>query len=193
MHAVSNVSYTDFNTNTQISICNPGDRWRVTTYMARRNRDDDLLLEEDELTAAFLGDDDTAEPTAANDGVPASMSNEEEWNDDDAILPGQLAVDVYETKERLVVKARTAGVNKSELDVSIADNTLSIRGTLSAGNEEEVENYFVQECYWGEFSRSIALPVPVKEEDIEAVLKDGVLTVSFTKLKQDTVKKIQVI
>ena len=161
--------------------------------MARRNRDDDLLLEEDELTAAFLGDDDTAEPTAANDGVPASMSNEEEWNDDDAILPGQLAVDVYETKERLVVKARTAGVNKSELDVSIADNTLSIRGTLSAGNEEEVENYFVQECYWGEFSRSIALPVPVKEEDIEAVLKDGVLTVSFTKLKQDTVKKIQVI
>ena len=100
---------------------------------------------------------------------------------------------MYETKERLVVKARTAGVNKSELDVSIADNTLTIRGTLSAGDEEDVENYFVQECYWGEFSRSIALPVPVKEEDIEAVLKDGVLTVSFGKVKQDTVKKIQVV
>ena len=161
--------------------------------MARRNRDDDLLLEEDELTAAFLGDDDTVQPVDAPEGVPAGVSSEEEWNDDDAVLPGQLAVDVYETKERLVVKARTAGVNKSELDVSIADNTLSIRGTLSAGNDEQVENYFVQECYWGEFSRSIALPVPVKEEDIEAVLKDGVLTVSFTKLKQDTVKKIQVI
>ena len=98
--------------------------------MARRSRDeDDLLLEEDELTAAFLGDDDLgpadtagAQPIAAND----------EWDEEEA-LPGQLAVDVYETKERLVVKARTAGVNKSELDVSISDNQLTIRGTLSAG------------------------------------------------------------
>lgn len=160
--------------------------------MARRNRDDDLLMEEDELTAAFLGDDDlttvqgddTAQPTAA----PT-----DEWDEDEAQLPGQLAVDVYETKERLVVKARTAGVNKSDLDVSISDNTLTIRGTLSAGTEDNVENYFLQECYWGEFSRSIALPVPVKEEEIEALLKDGVLTISFGKVKQDTVKKIQVL
>ena len=162
--------------------------------MARRNRDDDLLMEEDELTAAFLGDDDLA--TAQGDDTaqqPAAAPTTDEWDEDDAQLPGQLAVDVYETKERLVVKARTAGVNKSDLDVSISDNTLTIRGTLSAGNEDDVENYFLQECYWGEFSRSIALPVPVKEDDIEALLKDGVLTVSFGKVKQDTVKKIQVL
>ncbi len=161
--------------------------------MARRsNSDDDLLMEEDELTAAFLGDDEVV-PTAP--GQPAASGPavaNDEW-DESEDLPGQLAVDVYETREKLVVKARTAGVNKGDLDVSIADNTLSIRGTLSAGNEEGVENYFVQECYWGEFSRSIALPVPVKEEEIEAVLKDGVLTISFAKVKQDTVKKIQVL
>jgi HSP20 family protein len=159
--------------------------------MARRNRDDDLLMEEDELTAAFLGDDDAT--VAADDpaATPQPAVNDE-WDESDD-LPGQLAVDVYETKEKLVVKARTAGVNKHDLDVSIADNTLSIRGTLSAGSEDDVVNYFVQECYWGEFSRSIALPVPVKEEEIEAVLKDGVLTISFTKVKQDTVKKIQVL
>lgn len=162
--------------------------------MARRNRDDDLLLEEDELTAAFLGDDDTLQPAVSDDQAqPAgTVPAAEEWDEEDAVLPGQLAVDVYETKEKLVVKARTAGVNKSDLDVSIADNTLSIHGTLSAGTEDDVENYFVQECYWGEFSRSIALPVPVKEEDIEAVLKDGVLTISFAKVKQDTVKKIPI-
>jgi HSP20 family protein len=162
--------------------------------MARRNRDDDLLLEEDELTAAFLGDDDAGQ--VADDTQATDMSGSvptDEWDEEEAVLPGQLAVDVYETKEKLVVKARTAGVNKGDLDVSIADNTLSIHGTLSAGTEDDVENYFVQECYWGEFSRSIALPVPVKEEDIEAVLKDGVLTISFSKVKQDTVKKIQVI
>jgi len=164
--------------------------------MARRNRDEDLLME-DELTAAFLGDDDFAgsdQPQQQTDAAAVQQqqaATAEEWDEEDAV-PGQLAVDVYETKEKLVVKARTAGVNRNDLDVSISDNTLSIRGTLSAGNEEDVENYFVQECYWGEFSRSIALPVPVKEDEIEAVLKDGVLTISFTKVKQDTVKKIQI-
>ena len=162
--------------------------------MARRNHDDDLLLEEDELTAAFLGDDESTTDMSVEEPMPQSSGNpaDEQWDEEEAV-PGQLAVDVYETKERLVVKARTAGVKKDELDVSISDNQLTIRGTLSAGNEDDVENYFLQECYWGEFSRTIALPVPVKEEEIEAVLKDGVLTISFGKVKQDTVKKIQVL
>jgi HSP20 family protein len=157
--------------------------------MARRSRDDDLLME-DELTAAFLGEDDL--PADDQPVAQTAAPTADDWDEEEAV-PGQLAVDVYETREKLVVKARTAGVNKNDLDVSIADNTLSIRGTLSAGNEDDVENYFVQECYWGEFSRSIALPVPVKEDEIEAVLKDGVLTISFTKLKQDSVKKIQIL
>jgi len=159
--------------------------------MARRNRDDDLLLEEDELTAAFLGDDASSpvEEPAQSSSAPVA---DDEWDEDETV-PGQLAVDVYETREKLVVKARTAGVSKNDLDVSISDNQLTVRGTLTSGNEEGVENYFLQECYWGEFSRTIALPVPVKEEEIEAVLKDGVLTISFGKVQQDTVKKIQVL
>ncbi len=159
--------------------------------MARKSRDEDLLME-DELTAAFLGEDEMTNSMTAEEPMDDEPITSDEWEEDEAV-PGQLAVDVFETKEKLVVKARTAGVNKNDLDVSIADNTLSIRGTLSAGSEEGVENYFVQECYWGEFSRSIALPVPVKEDEIEAVLKDGVLTISFNKLKQDTVKKIQIL
>ena len=157
--------------------------------MARRSNDDDLLME-DELTAAFLGDDLAGD----NNSVPAqdTPADQNDWDEEEAV-PGQLALDVYETKERLIVKARTAGVNKNDLDVSIADNTLTIRGTLSAGEEADVENYFLQECYWGEFSRSIALPLPVKEDEIEAVLKDGVLTIGFTKVKQDSVKKIQIL
>jgi HSP20 family protein len=160
--------------------------------MARRNRDDDLLLEEDELTAAFLGDDTPAIDDQQPQPTASAPSADEEWDEDEAV-PGQLAVDVYETRERLVVKARTAGVNKSDLDVSISDNQLTIRGTLSSGSEDGVENYFLQECYWGEFSRTIALPVAVKEEEIEAVLKDGVLTITFTKAQQDSIKKIQVL
>jgi HSP20 family protein len=157
--------------------------------MARRNTDDELLME-DELSAAFLGDELAGEGMEQTT-VTANVQSDE-WEEEDSV-PGQLALDVYETREKLIVKARTAGVNKNDLDVSIADNTLTIRGTLSAGEESDVENYFLQECYWGEFSRSIALPIPVKEDEIEAVLKEGVLTIAFTKVKQDTVKKIQIL
>ena len=160
----------------------------------RNQSNDDLFLgdEDDELTAAFLDTEETA--MVGNGGGQPQAPAGDDWGDDSSdAVPGQLAVDVYETKDKLVVKARTAGVNKNDLDVSISDNQLTIRGTLSAGNEDEVENYFLQECYWGEFSRTIALPVPVREEEIEAVLKDGVLTVSFGKVEQNTVKKIQVL
>lgn len=166
-------------------------KWRVIS-MARRGNDDDLLLDE-ELTAAFLGDDDMAMSGGGSVQID-EVDEESDWEDDASQqLPGQLALDVYETADKLLVKARTAGVNKNDLDVSISDNTLTVRGTLSAGVEEDVQNYFLQECYWGEFSRSIALPVAVKEDEVEASLKDGVLTISFTKVKQDTVKKIQVL
>ena len=160
--------------------------------MARRQQQDDDLLMDDELAAAFLEDgDQPADDAPVDEPVADEAAAEGDWEEDDAV-PGQLAVDVYETAEKLYVKARTAGVNKSDLDVSISDNTLTVRGTLSSGDEVEAENYYLQECYWGEFSRSIALPVPVKEDEVEAILKDGVLTIGFTKVKQDTVKKITV-
>lgn len=155
---------------------------------SQQPQQDDLLMGDD-ITAAFLSEDEIAEPGEGTAPGPAPVT-EEEWEEEPA---GQLAVDVYETREKLVVKGRVAGVNKSDLDVSISDNTLTVKGTLSAGSEENVENYFLQECYWGEFSRSLVLPVPVKEEEIEAVLKDGVLTISFAKVKQDTIKKIEVL
>lgn len=157
--------------------------------MARGSQPQDDLLMGDDITAAFLSED---EVQVSDDSAPQQpVADENEWEEEP--VAGQLAVDVYETKEKLVVKGRVAGVNKSDLDVSISDNTLTIKGTLSAGNEEGVENYFLQECYWGEFSRSLVLPVPVKEDEIEALLKDGVLTISFSKLKQDTVKKIEIL
>lgn len=163
--------------------------------MARRQKNDNDLLMEDELTAAFL--DDSMPTGIADEPLEQAVSTEtaqtEDWDDEQMQdMPGMLAVDVYETKERLIVKARTAGVNKDDLDVSISDNTLTIKGTLASGDEVDTENYHVQECYWGEFSRTLALPVPVKEDEVEAVLKDGVLTVGFTKVKQETVKKIQI-
>lgn len=158
--------------------------------MARgQQQDDDLLGMEDELAAAFLDDD---MPTTDTKSADTPASGDQAWDEEQDGVPGQLALDVFETKERLYVKARVAGVNKEDLDVSISDNTLTIRGTLSSGDEHDAENYHLQECYWGEFARTVTLPVAVKEDEIDAVLKDGVLTISFSKMKQDTVKKIEI-
>jgi HSP20 family protein len=155
--------------------------------MARKQNDD--LLIEDELAAAFLNDDDltTSGPATTTAAV------EDTWDDSEEEFPGQLAVDVYETDDKLVVKARTAGVNKEELDVSISDGILTVSGTLSSGDETDATNWHIQECYWGEFSRTLALPVSVKEDEVEAVLKVGVLSITFNKVKQEQAKKIQVL
>lgn len=154
--------------------------------MARKQNED--LLIEDELAAAFLDDSDLATDQPA---APAP-SADENWEEGEEEFPGQLAVDVYETEDKLVVKARTAGVNKEDLDVSISDGILTISGTLSSGDDTDAINWHIQECYWGEFSRTLALPVQVKEDEVEAVLKDGVLSISFTKIKQEQAKKIQI-
>lgn len=157
--------------------------------MARKQQDDNLFTDDD-LTAAFLSDDDLTPPAPT---TPASHPEEDNWEEEADDLMGQLAVDVFETEEELIIKARTAGVDRNDLDVSISDGILTISGTLSSGDETEVNNWHIQECYWGEFSRTLALPVAVKEEGVKAELKDGVLTITFEKVKQEKAKKIQVL
>ena len=165
--------------------------------MARTNSDD--LLMEDDLAAAFLNETDggleapkeePVDETALDTSEPA----EDEWANDTDDFPGQLAVDVYETADKLVVKARTAGISKSDLDVSISDNILTISGVLSGGEDEQTTRWHIQECYWGEFSRTIALPVQVREDEnsVKAELKDGVLTITFEKEKTEAPKRIAI-
>ncbi len=158
--------------------------------MARKQNDD--LLIEDELAAAFLNDDSVSDDSSSQNQSQNLPSEDTNWDEGEDDFPGQLAVDVYETDEQLVVKARTAGVNKEDLDVSISDGILTISGTLSSGDDTDATNWHIQECYWGEFSRTLALPVAVKEDEVSAMLKDGVLTISFQKVKQEQAKKITI-
>lgn len=167
--------------------------------MARTNNDDMLI--EDELAAAFLDEATTPlEPATLDQPESEDLLEpqpeegfEDDWSDT-GDFPGELAVDVYETADKLVIKARTAGISKSDLDVSISDNILTISGVLSGGEDEQTTNWHIQECYWGEFSRTIALPVKVKEDEnsVKAELKDGVLTISFDKEKIENRKVINI-
>ncbi|PIP27434.1 MAG: hypothetical protein COX30_01885, partial [Candidatus Moranbacteria bacterium CG23_combo_of_CG06-09_8_20_14_all_39_10] len=105
---------------------------------------------------------------------------------------GQLTIDVYQTDNDIVIKSTIAGVKPEDLDVSINSDMVSIRGERK--NEEVIgeENYYYQECYWGNFSRSVILPVDVLADKAEAAMKNGILTIRLPKADNTRTKKIQV-
>lgn len=105
---------------------------------------------------------------------------------------GQLAVDVYQTKDNVVIKAPIAGVKADDIDISVSEDVVTLRGERVEEKEVDREHYYVQECYWGSFSRSVILPTSTIAEKAQASLKDGVLTITIPKVQQDKVKKIKV-
>lgn len=105
---------------------------------------------------------------------------------------GQLAVDAYQTNEAVVVKAPIAGVKPSDIEISITDEVLTVRGQRKQELSVEQADYFCQECYWGSFSRSYVLPVQVDGDKAQAALKDGILTITIPKQEKSKTKVIQV-
>ncbi len=94
---------------------------------------------------------------------------------------GQLSVDVYQTEDSLVVRSTIAGVKIEDLEITLNDDVVTIRGKRFQEHEVPKEDYFYQECYWGGFSRSIVLPMEVKSAEAKASLKNGVLTIVLPK------------
>lgn len=105
---------------------------------------------------------------------------------------GQLAVDVYQTEEHVVIQSAIAGVKAEGLDISLEGDVVSISGTREKPNEDSAKSYFYQECYWGSFSRQIILSVEVDPARTEAALKEGILTIKIPKIDKDKKRKITV-
>ncbi len=115
---------------------------------------------------------------------------EEQWPAEE-YEEGQLAIDVYQTPENIIVKSTIAGVKPEDIDISINNDMLTIRGKRKMEEEISENDYFYQECYWGGFSRSIILPTEVKADKIDATIENGILTVTLPKAqaaKQISVK-----
>lgn len=130
------------------------------------------------------------EDVLQNEFLDTPAEGGEDWLGEE--FEGQLAVDVYQTKDNVVIKAPIAGVKSDKIDISVSEDVVTIRGERVEETEVEREHYYVQECYWGSFSRSVILPTSTVAEKAQAVLKDGVLTVTIPKVAQDKVKKIKV-
>ncbi|MDD5731420.1 MAG: Hsp20/alpha crystallin family protein [Patescibacteria group bacterium] len=108
-------------------------------------------------------------------------------------LEGQLSIDMYQTDDDLIIKAPVAGVDPNDLEVSVTEDSFVIRGKRHDEHKQEKGNYFVHECYWGSFSRSESLPVPVVAEKAEASInKKGVLTIRVPKSSKGKSKTLKI-
>lgn len=114
----------------------------------------------------------------------------EPWLDDN--FDGQLSIDVYQTEKEIVVKSTIAGVSVEDLDISLHNDMLTIKGMRRKDWSVDPDDYFYQECYWGGFSRSIILPVEVLADEISATLKNGILTVVLPKAEKSKLKIVKV-
>lgn len=104
-----------------------------------------------------------------------------DWLDEN--YEGQLSVDVYGTDKEIVIKSTIAGVQTEDIDISVNNDMLTIRGTRPSEVDPKLEEFYYQECYWGAFSRSIILPVEVDANKVAASLRNGVLTIRLPKVK----------
>ena len=115
----------------------------------------------------------------------------EGWLDED-YEDGQLSVDVFQTKDAIIIKSTIAGVKPEDIDISINNDMVTIRGKREVEQSIAEDDYFFQECYWGGFSRSIILPMEIQPDKVQAILKNGVLTVILPKAAKAKAVSIKV-
>ncbi len=145
--------------------------WELTTWkplreLDRMRSDMDLLLD------AFL------------EGRPVRRFDEMKgW------LP---SIDVSETKNDIVVKAELPGMDPKDIDISLSDGSLVLKGEKKHEKEEKEENYHFVERSYGSFVRSVHLPAEVKHDKISASYKNGVLKVVLPKSEESKKKEIKV-
>ena len=105
---------------------------------------------------------------------------------------GQLALDIYQTPTHIVIVAPIAGVKMNDIDVSITEDVLTIKGKRYLEFDIPEEDYFTQECFWGDFSRSIVLPASVDPTKINAGFKDAVLKITIPKVERIKTKVVRI-
>ncbi len=119
-----------------------------------------------------------------------STSRSQDWSSDEP--QGELALDVYQTQDAIVVKALVAGVQPATIDIALTREMLTISGSREDEREVEEDGYFQRELYWGAFSRTILLPEEVDVDMAEASEKHGILMIRLPKVNKKKQTKLKV-
>jgi len=116
-----------------------------------------------------------------------------DWKDTEEPEPGgELAVDVYQTPDAIVVKALVAGVQPQSIDIALTREMITISGTREDEREVDEDSYFQRELYWGSFTRTILLPEEIDVDMAEASEKHGILMIRLPKINKKKQAKLKV-
>lgn len=129
-----------------------------------------------------------------NDGENFFLTQPDHYSDTDGdffVGEGQLCCDVYQDEGNIVVKSTMAGVEAKNLDISVSNDLLTVRGFREAEERVSERDYYCRECYWGTFSRSIVLPQEIDQNKVKATMKNGILTIILPKKYKTTSIRIK--
>ena len=143
------------------------------------------------LTGSLTVDDDSDLKKDYAKGFAKPSKNEKDWveaENDEA----ELSIDVYETPTDIIVQTMVAGVRPEDLEISVARDTLTVRGERAESRIINEENYFTKELYWGKFSRTLTLPSEVEPEEVEATERHGLVTIKIKKVDKAKKSNIKV-
>lgn len=132
---------------------------------------------------------DSFKKESTKDKKKEEPKKEEEWLSESE---GQLTIDVYQTPNEVVIKSTIAGVKPEDIDITMANDMITIKGKRKKDDEVKEEDYYYQECYWGPFSRSVILPIDVEVDNADASMKNGILTIRLPKIEKIKTKKIKI-
>lgn len=104
---------------------------------------------------------------------------------------GQIAVDIYEVNDYYIIRAPIAGVRLIDLDIEVDDRSLTIRGMRRLADDIPADQYYLQECFWGEFKRTVTLPTMIDPRKVKATFsKDSILKILIP--KEEKVKIVRI-
>ena len=126
---------------------------------------------------------DESEPTAQ---LAARRSESSEQTE------GTLTLDVYKNDGDIVIQSTIAGAMPADIDISILNDMVTIKGNRQPDEQIRSSDYYYQELYWGPFSRSVILPEEVDPEGAKASYKNGILTIRLPTLQKSKTKKLKI-
>jgi|YelNatPaOPRAMG01_1025707.scaffolds.fasta_scaffold21992_1 HSP20 family protein len=118
-----------------------------------------------------------------------NINNDLSWPNSEE--EGELAIDLYETNDSLVLQAIIGAVKAKDLDISITNDMITIKGERNRDSKDIIKFYY-NECFWGKFSRSLVLPFEINADKAEAVLKNGLLTITLPKIEKTKKKTLAI-
>lgn len=108
-------------------------------------------------------------------------------------VEGQLSVDIYQNDDNLIILAPISGCDPNDVELTITDDVLSIKGRREIDVDIDQDNYFTKECFWGTFSRAIVLPTKTETSKISARFEKGILRIEIPKVETERTRKIDIV